>query len=198
MKRIIALVLAMLLALAACEALAAGKSVALDRKNFPDASFRQFMKTNYDLNSDGKLSAAEIKKVDSIELTACNVGSLTGIQHFPNLIWVTAGGNHIKRVDVSSNNRLRKLVLGKNRLTKVTLGAQRYMHYLDVSIDNPELKKLDIGQCPKLLKIFRTGKKTARRNYVLWKVGGNVNANFLKIPQTCSLYSGKVLLYKGK
>ena len=53
MKRFIALALAMLLALSACGALAAGKSVAFNRKNFPDANFRQFMNGNYGLTTRG-------------------------------------------------------------------------------------------------------------------------------------------------
>ena len=197
MKRIIALVLAMLLALSALGALAASKSVKIDKKNFPDRNFREQISLNCDFNGDGKLSASEIKKNGDVNVTDCNIGDVTGIQLLTNLKYIIVNGNRIKTLDVSHNTKLQMFVCCYNRLKKINLGRQKYLHYLDCSA-NINLKKLDIGKCPKLLKLFREGKKSAKGDYVLWKIGSDRNKNYLKIPKTCNLYDGSKLLYKGR
>lgn len=199
MKKAFALALAMLLALSAFGALAAGKNIPVDAKHFPDPAFRNLVAfRDYDYNEDGKLTPAEIRKIVGVELTACNIRSLAGIEYFPYVKWITAGGNYLKQVDVSKNTRLESLVLGKNNLTKLTLGKQKYLNRLILNNKNTGLKKVDISGCPKLLKVFTKGKKTAKGDAVQWKIGNAPNRNWIAIPRTCSLYYGRIPLYMGR
>ena len=81
MKKFIAMILVLLLALSTFGALAASKSILINKKNFPDPSFRGMVGEpggDYDINGDGKLSASEIKKIDWVHVVACDIGSLTG------------------------------------------------------------------------------------------------------------------------
>lgn len=197
MKKTIALILALLLALSALGALAASKGISINSKTFPDEHFRSLvLDIDYDLNGDGKLSPAEIKQVTDIELTECEIGSLTGIKYFTNARRITCGANQLKTLDVSKNTKLTRLICVKNNLTKLTLGKQKYLSDFDCS-KNDGLKKLDISGCKKLLNIFKKGKKTtnSKERWVQWRIK---DGQLLRIPKTCKLYNGKKVLYKGK
>ena len=190
--------LALLLTLSAFGALAAGKTITINTKNFPDKNFRALVDgVDYDSNENGKLTPAEIKKIDWVEATSCEIKDLTGIKYFPYLKGITAGDNSLKKLDVSKNTKLTKLVCCYNKLTKITLGKQNYLNYLDCT-NNKDLKKLDIGKCKKLLKLVKKGKKTVKNGVVQWKIGSDENKNCLRIPKTCKLLNGKKVLYKGK
>ena len=204
MKKFIAMILVLLLALSTFGALAASKSILINKKNFPDPSFRGMVGEpggDYDINGDGKLSASEIKKIDWVHVVACDIGSLTGIEFFTNIRGIDAGGNNLKKLDVRKNTKLLRLICGKNKLTKLTLGTQKYLNYLDCA-SNKGLKKLDIGGCKNLLKLVKTAKKTMKGGTVQWKLGKDINDlknyKYLCIPASCTLYNGKVVLYKGK
>ena len=198
MKKTLALILALLLALSAFGALAASKTITINKKSFPDKNFRRLVKgVDYDFNGNGKLTSSEIKKIDWVEVTSCDISDLTGIKYFPNLYGITAGDNHLKKLDVSKNTKLKRLILCKNDLTKITLGTQKQLVVLDCSGNN-KLKKLDIGKCKKLLTIFKKGKKVKKNGYVEWHTGKDPDENYLRIPTKCKLYNGKKVLYKGK
>ena len=219
MKKTLALILALVLALSAFGALAATKAVKIDKKNFPDQNLRgQVAGPDFDFNEDGKLSPAEIKKNDTISVQFCDISDLTGIEYFPYVKVLCVNGNHLKKLDVSkytklvqlwvSWNKLTRLDVSKNKklkelrcnncsLKKLTLGKQKYLATLDCA-GNKKLKKLDIGKCSKLLKYVKKGKKIKKDGYVEWHVGNNPDYNYLRIPKTCKLYNGKKVLYKGK
>ncbi len=67
------------LALAATQAFG---DVAINAANFPDAAFRDYISQNFDTNSDGVLSIAEIDTVYSINAQGMN---LRGIEYFTSL-----------------------------------------------------------------------------------------------------------------
>ena len=84
-KRCLALVLALLLALGAMGAMAASTSVKINSTNFPDSAFRKYVKAELDTNKDKKLSAKEIKAATSIDVSNKGIADLTGIEHFTAL-----------------------------------------------------------------------------------------------------------------
>ena len=53
------------------EAQAASKTVAINKKNFPDLVFRELVRANYDKNKDKKLSASEIKRAKKFGSSSC-------------------------------------------------------------------------------------------------------------------------------
>ena len=160
-KRILSLALVLLLALSAATALA--EVVKINAKSFPDKTFRAVVKQVCDKDKDGKLSNQEIKAVKKLELDSDTVyydleiygiiKDLTGIGYFPNLIELDFSNQDVKTLDVSKNTKLRSLFGSWNEgLKTVKLGTQKYLSYLDLT--HTKLKKVDIGGCPKLLKLL--------------------------------------------
>ena len=182
MKRTIALVLALLLALSAVSALAATKAVKIDSKNFPDAKFRGYVAAMFDKDGDGTLSAAECNAVKTINLSpddevfpVSSCANLKGIEHFPNLnnIWAICVGltkldvtknknlktlwvedNKLKTLDLRKNTKLETLSCTRNKLTSLKLGKNKKLK--EFNINGNKLTKVDVGGCTQLKKIFKT------------------------------------------
>ena len=99
----------------------AGGVLALQKANFPDANFRNYL-MQYDQDGDGVLSAEERARVTSIDIFGYQVSSLKGIEYFPNLKELNAGNNKIKELDLSANVQLKVLKCSNNkRLTTINL-----------------------------------------------------------------------------
>ena len=113
----------------------ASAAVAINSTNFPDAKFRSFVSGHYDTNSDGKLSAAEIEAVTSIDCSEKGIASLKGVEHFTGLKYLYCWNNDLTSLDVSKNTALIVLKCGDNDLTS-----------LDVS-KNTALTELDCYSC---------------------------------------------------
>ena len=60
-------------------------SVAVDAANFPDATFRNYVSTNFDNNLDGTLSNAEISKAIIVDIQSRGTINLTGIEKLTTL-----------------------------------------------------------------------------------------------------------------
>ena len=75
-------------------------SVAINSTNFPSATFRSYVSANFDKNSDGTLSDAEIAKVHSISAVGMSSVNLKGIENF------TALRNLYRNYSVGSTSNL--------------------------------------------------------------------------------------------
>lgn len=58
--------------------------VSIDEFRFPDANFRNYVKANFDLDSDGTLSTPEMNSVKHIDVSRKNISNLNGIELFPS------------------------------------------------------------------------------------------------------------------
>lgn len=57
--------------------------VALDKSNFPDDGFLDYLVSNgFDSDGDQILSDKELSEVTTIECTSCSIESLKGIEYF--------------------------------------------------------------------------------------------------------------------
>ena len=150
-QRTLALILALMMVLSVTTAFASGKTVAIDRKSFPDKAFRAYVSKNFDENKDGKLSASEIKKVTGIEyIEGSNIKSLKGIEHFTMLDTLTLGGTSVKTLDLRKNTRLKTLdIYSEHSLKTLKITGLKRLDWVDVN--NKNLKSLDIAGCTKLL-----------------------------------------------
>ena len=59
--------------------------IAINSENFPDEVFREYVKTNFDIDKDGFLSENEICSVVEISLNEKDISDLTGIEYFTHL-----------------------------------------------------------------------------------------------------------------
>ena len=127
MKRITGILVGLLLLLlCAC----AAADVAINEANFPDATFRMYVRSNLDLDGDLILNAEELRQVKKINIWSQYIRDLKGIEHFTALETLLCCNNRLETLDVSKNVALKHLACSGNWLTE-----------LDVS-HNPKLRSL--------------------------------------------------------
>ena len=117
-------------------------SLPINEHNFPDANFRNYIKT-FKAGSRDVLTVEERSKVETIEVEGMNISSLEGIEAFPNLKELKCGNNSIQNLDLRQNPKLEKLICNKNQLTQLDLSKNSDIDYLYCS-DNP-LEQLDVS-----------------------------------------------------
>lgn len=191
-KRCMALVLALLLALGAMGAMAASTSVKINSTNFPDSAFRKYVKAEFDTNKDGKLSAKEIKKVTEINVTEMGIASLKGIERFTALEQLYCNDNRIAKLDLRKNTKLFCLECMNNRLTSLKLGKLKDLGSLYCS-GNPKLSSLDIGGCPLLKGMIVNELFWATKKYAAY---GNAKEIPVITDVKLTLKNGKKVLRK--
>ena len=99
-------------------AFAAAKSVTINKENFPNKNFREYVR-KFDLNGNGKLAASEIAKVRKINVSGQKITTLKGVEYFTELTSLKCRNNELKKLDVSKNTKLKTLNCKGNNLTKL-------------------------------------------------------------------------------
>jgi len=133
---------------ASCKVTVLAVGTKIDKKHFPDAKFRKYVKTNFDKNKDGALSKAEIKAVKKIDVHYDGIASLKGVELFTNLTDLDCSYNKLASLDVRKNTRLKRLVCNGNKLTKLDVGKNTQLENLDCY--NNKLKTLDVSKNTRL------------------------------------------------
>lgn len=96
--------------------------IAVDAVNFPDPAFRAYVTENIDTDRSGWLTDEECLAVTSIVCPNQQIASLQGIQFFPELSYMKAGGNMLTGdLDLTANSRLSFVDLSRNQLNNVIL-----------------------------------------------------------------------------
>jgi len=149
------------------------KSVAINKKNFPDEVFRKYVLDNLDYDKDGSLAVDEITDSVAVEITESGVKDLTGIEYLTNLQALDCSRNEITKLDLSKNTVLKRLDCSDCQITKLDLRKCRELMLLYCS-DNQltelnisglselnvifcprnEIKVLDISSCAQLTELF--------------------------------------------
>ena len=96
--------------------------IAIDAVNFPDANFRAFV-AQYDLDSDGYLSAAELAAVTTMGCSGKSIASLQGVEFFTALTYLSCDDNNLTTLDVSQNTALTVLSCYGNNLATLDVSA---------------------------------------------------------------------------
>ena len=85
-------------------------SVEINEANFPDLNFRDYIKSTFDTDYDGVLSAEEIAAVTEIIFShgvldddLILVSDLTGIEYFTNLEELNCNDSNLTEIDLSKN-----------------------------------------------------------------------------------------------
>ena len=170
---------------------AAQGDVKINSTNFPDEGFRKYISENIDLNEDGVLSKAEIKKVTEIKLEHYDearneyvYNDLTGIGVFTELKrlecedqkslskldlhkntkleFVKCGNNSIKELNVSKLTKLKELRCNYNKLTKLDVSKNVKLEILACSSNN--LTGLDLRKNAKLVGLYCSSNKLTKLN----------------------------------
>ena len=117
-------------------------SLPINKNNFPDDSFRNYIKT-YKAGGRDVLTVEEQRKVETIEVEGKNISSLRGIEAFPNLTELKCGNNSIQKLDLRQNPKLKTLKCNKNQLTQLDLSKNPDIDYLNCSEN--QLEQLDVS-----------------------------------------------------
>lgn len=125
----------------------AAGDIAINRTNFPDDGFRQAI-TAYDTDGNGWLSDSERNVVRNIHCERMNVGSVQGIEYFPEIIGLWCLGNHISSWDLSANTKLVGIWCSENSFTSLDFSG---LHDLEwVYCFNCQLTSINFSDNPKL------------------------------------------------
>ncbi len=125
-------------------------SLPINKNNFPDDSFRNYIKT-YKAGGRDVLTVEEQRKVETIEVEGKNISSLRGIEAFPNLTELKCGNNSIQKLDLRQNPKLKTLKCNKNQLTQLDLSKNPDIDYLNCSEN--QLKQLDVSHLKNLVML---------------------------------------------
>lgn len=125
-------------------------SLPINEDNFPDANFRNYIKT-YIAGGRDVLTVEEQRKVDTIDVKGWNISNLKGIEAFPNLKELNCENNSIQKLDLRQNPELEKLICDKNQLTQLDLSKNPKIHHLICSWN--QLKQLDVSNLEDLVTL---------------------------------------------
>ena len=128
--------------------------IAIDEANFPDAAFREYLKENFDKDSNDTLSAAEIADIRTIMVSSnVNITNLTGIANFFNLKSLYCENTSIASLDVSSNTSLTYLYCGNNANLK-TLNVNGTSSLQTLSCQKTKITSLDVSSNANLTILY--------------------------------------------
>ena len=94
------------------------EGIAINETNFPDATFRSFVQSNYDKDGNAILSEAEIAAVEEMDVGAKGIADLTGIKYFTSLDWLNCTWNQLTSLDVSGCTSLTTLCCYSNQIKR--------------------------------------------------------------------------------
>ncbi len=129
---------------------AAAGDVAINESNFPDGTFRQYVK-RFDSNGDGILSQSECNSVTGISVANSNITTLKGLEYFPNLTTLRCYNNKLTSLDVTKNTKLEELYCYSNQITSLDVTKNPKLWMLNPK-DNL-LTGIDVSKNPELYNL---------------------------------------------
>ena len=121
-----------------------------------DNNFKNYLVTNFDKNTDGKISTDEALLVNMINIQDV-ISSAKGIEHFVNLISLNLTGNQLTTLDVSKCTKLKQLYINKNKLTSIDVSNNVLLEILACS--NNMLNSIELSKCVALTHLEIYGNK---------------------------------------
>ena len=125
-------------------------SLPINEDNFPDANFRNYIKT-YKAGNRDVLTVEEQRNVETIEVEGKNISRLEGIEAFPNLKVLKCGNNSIQKLDLRQNPKLETLKCNENQLTQLDLSKNPKIYHL-ICFWN-QLEQLDVSNLKDLVTL---------------------------------------------
>lgn len=119
---------------------------------FEDLNFRAFLLSQFDADSNGELSTAEVKDVTELHCYLQNISSLKGIEYFKSLQVLDCHDNSLQSIDLSQNTSLISLVCRNNNLSSLNVGMLTDLETLNCSENN--LSSLDVSGNGQLKELF--------------------------------------------
>ncbi len=154
----------------------ATSGIEINEINFPDATFRNYVKSNFDTNKDGYLSKNEIAAVTTINVNNKGILSLKGIEYFTALTELDCSNNNLTSLDVSANTSLTKLYCTGNRFNiKVTSNGKFNLSTLPTGFDLSKASNWNGGTVSGNILTVYYGVNYVTYNY---DYGNNITVSF--------------------
>ena len=151
MKSIFLLIIIALLAIVT----GAKAAVTINSTNFPDETFRSYVKQYIDANKNVRLDDDEIAKTSFIDVSTSDVYNLKGIEYFTELTILYCESCWLMTLDVSKNTKLETLTCQSNWLTTLDVSGCSALQFLNCSAN--QLKTLDVSGCTSLEELYCDG-----------------------------------------
>ena len=131
------------------------EGTAIDEEHFPDATFRQYISSNFD-DGDGILNWSEIEQIKRIDINEQGITSLQGIEYLTSVTVLWCRSNDIASLDLSNNSALTEIYCYNNALTELDVSGLASLKALECW-GNP-LTSLNVDGCTALetLKFYQT------------------------------------------
>ncbi len=124
------------------------QSVEINETNFPDETFRQYVKVNFDKDGNDVLSPQEIAEVTEINVYNKSISDLTGIKYFTELETLMCYSNRLTSLDVSGCTELKGLICYNNQLAELDVSENAAL--VELNCLNNDLTSLDVSDCTEL------------------------------------------------
>ncbi len=130
------------------------KVVAINGINFPDETFRNYVKTTTTINTNGDdaLTQDELVAVTVINVEEKGIANLKGIEYFTELKKLYCNKNRLTALDLSKNTNLETLNCQVNKLTSLDLSENTNLTTLDCMAN--QLTSLDLSENKNLENLF--------------------------------------------
>ena len=130
------------------------KVVAINGINFPDETFRNYVKTTTTINTNGDdaLTQDELVAVTVINVEEKGIANLKGIEYFTELKKLYCNKNRLTALDLSKNTNLETLNCQVNQLTTLDLSENTNLTTLDCMAN--QLTTLDLSENKNLENLF--------------------------------------------
>lgn len=114
--------------------------------NIPDANFKSALleNTSINTNEDEEISFAEAEAFEgNLAINSLSIEDLTGIEAFENIEVLTAFNNSISTIDLSSNTKLRQVLLESNSIENLDVSMLPELE--DLKVHTNELLSLNVA-----------------------------------------------------
>ena len=144
------------------------KKLKINKKSFPDAVFREYIRDVADNNEDGWLSQREMDSVEKLSFFAnkskydAEKNSLKGIENFKNLRELQVFYANLKSVDLSANTKLQSVeidLIGKTKSINLEGCGALTNLWVYSSSSKGSLSKINLTDCNALERISVKGLK---------------------------------------
>lgn len=121
----------------------------ISEMNFPDETFRSYVKMQFDLDRDEYLSLDERNAVKEILLDDYGIiETLDGIEYFYNLEKLMCDGNRIQSLDLKNNQKIKVLTINNNLIGTIDVSQNEQLE--EFYCANNLLTELDVSNNSKL------------------------------------------------
>ncbi|KGF07132.1 hypothetical protein HMPREF1634_05835, partial [Tissierellia bacterium S7-1-4] len=127
----------------------------INKTNFPDDKFRDYVKTEFDTSGDGYLSQDELDAVTEINVESKKITNLQGIKYFTKLKKLNCKFNKLTGLDVKSNTELTELECLDNQLKTLDLSNNAKLTTINCAVN--KLNALDLKNNKNLKSLFCGG-----------------------------------------